>query len=263
MTPEDRFEPSRYREPIPVSPSALAARHNPARARAQLARLMRRYIEQELMLPEAPDAALPATATGEKTSFTAPGPSSDRAAAMTQLVGEYAECRRCPLHAKRTHVVPGAGALDARLVVIGEAPGAEEDSQALPFVGPSGQLLTKMLAAIGLSRDEVFITNIVKCRPPGNRNPERAEIETCRPFLNRQLAIIRPEAILLLGKFAARTLLGIDEEVSISKLRGRVYLLEGTRVVPTFHPAYLLRTPSAKKDAWEDLKAVKGILDGA
>jgi DNA polymerase len=231
---------------------------------------MRRYIEQELMLPVEPGRELtpavrstPPVSGLSKDEADSDRPREERsarAAAMAALVAEYAGCARCPLHEKRTHVVPGNGALDARLVVIGEAPGEEEDAQALPFVGRSGQLLTKMLAAIGLDRTEVFITNVVKCRPPGNRNPEAEEIEKCRPFLNRQLAIIRPAAVLLLGKFAARTLLGIQEDVSISKLRGRVYLFEGVRVVPTFHPAYLLRTPSAKKEAWDDMKVLKGIL---
>ena len=154
----------------------------------------------------------------------------------------------------------GVGNPDADLVFVGEAPGRDEDLQGIPFVGRAGQLLTKIIASIGLTRDEVYIANVVKCRPPGNRNPAPGEVEICEPFLFRQLDVIRPKVVVALGAFAIRTLLGTDQ--AISRLRGHVYEHRGAKLVPTFHPAFLLRSPDRKRDVWEDMKTVRALLEG-
>ena len=164
------------------------------------------------------------------------------------------DCRRCKLCSGRKNLVFGVGNPKARLVFVGEGPGAEEDNQGIPFVGAAGQLLTKMIVAMGYGRDEVYICNVVKCRPPGNRNPEPDEIEACQPFLEAQLNAIRPSVIIALGKFAAQTLLRTD--TPITRLRGQWREYVGIPLMPTFHPAYLLRNPAEKKSAWIDLQAV-------
>jgi DNA polymerase len=146
----------------------------------------------------------------------------------------------------------GSGHAAAKLVFVGEGPGFEEDQKGEPFVGAAGQLLTRIIAAINLSRRQVYICNIIKCRPPGNRNPETDEIEACLPFLERQIAAIQPDIICALGKFAAQTLLHSD--VPISRLRGRFYDYNGIKLLPTYHPAYLLRNPDKKREVWEDMK---------
>ena len=157
-------------------------------------------------------------------------------------------------------LVFGVGNPDADLVFVGEAPGRDEDRQGEPFVGRAGQLLTKIIASIGLTRDEVYIANVVKCRPPDNRNPAPGEVETCEPFLFRQLDVIRPRVVVALGAFAIRTLLRTDQ--AVSRLRGQVYEYRGAKLVPTFHPAFLLRSPDRKRDVWEDMKQVRALLDG-
>ncbi|MFQ5953013.1 MAG: uracil-DNA glycosylase [Candidatus Omnitrophota bacterium] len=164
------------------------------------------------------------------------------------------ECHRCPLAHTRTNVVFGEGNPKADLMFIGEAPGGEEDRQGRPFVGRAGQLLTKIIESIGLKREDVYIANILKCRPPGNRNPLPTEIATCSPYLERQIELIKPKVICALGKFAAQTLL--NTETPISRLRGKFYDYHGTKLMPTYHPAYLLRNPGGKKDVWEDMKQV-------
>jgi len=158
----------------------------------------------------------------------------------------------------RRQVVFGVGNPDADLMFVGEAPGADEDIQGIPFVGRAGQLLTKMIQAIQLERDQVYIANVIKCRPPDNRNPEPDEIDTCQPFLFRQIAAVRPKVIVALGSFAAKTLLKTQD--SISRLRGRVYDFQGAKLIPTFHPSYLLRSPQFKREAWEDLKKARALL---
>jgi len=155
-------------------------------------------------------------------------------------------------------VVFGVGNPDADLMFVGEAPGADEDIQGIPFVGRAGQLLTKMIQAIQLERDQVYIANVIKCRPPDNRNPEPDEIDTCQPFLFRQIEAVRPKVIVALGSFAAKTLLKTQD--SISRLRGRVYDFQGAKLIPTFHPSYLLRSPQFKREAWEDLKKARALL---
>ena len=169
------------------------------------------------------------------------------------------DCSRCKLHTLgRTQVVFGVGNPNADLMFVGEAPGADEDIQGEPFVGRAGQLLTKIIEAIELKREDVYIANVIKCRPPGNRNPEPDEVETCEPFLFRQIDVIKPKVIVALGKFAAQCLLKTD--APITRIRGREFDYRGAVLIPTFHPAYLLRNPSSKRDVWEDMKRVRVLL---
>jgi DNA polymerase len=172
---------------------------------------------------------------------------------------ELGDCRRCKLHKGRKHIVFGEGNPQARLVFVGEGPGHDEDVQGLPFVGRAGQLLTKIIQSIDLTREDVYICNIIKCRPPGNRNPERDEIEACLPFLQRQLKAIEPEFICALGTFAAQTLL--QTKTPISKLRGTFHAYEGIRLLPTYHPAFLLRNPNKKRDVWEDVQKLQAAYN--
>jgi DNA polymerase len=197
-------------------------------------------------------AAAPAGAVVEAPS------EADAAAALAAIRAEMGDCQRCKLGATRKNLVFGQGSASARLMIVGEAPGADEDEQGLAFVGKAGQLLTKIIEAIGMTRDEVFITNILKSRPPQNRNPEPDEILACQGFLDRQIDAIRPRVIVALGKFAAHWVLKTAEP--ITRLRGRMGEYKGIPVMPTYHPAYLLRTPSAKKEVWEDMKVVRGML---
>ena len=188
----------------------------------------------------------------------ASGSSRERRERLERLAREVGACTRCPLYRTRTHPVISDGSPSARLVFIGEAPGREEDLQGKPFVGAAGQLLTKMINAMGFAREEVYICNVLKDRPPGNRTPLPEEMEACFPFLEEQLAIVQPQVICTLGAVATKALLGWH--VSITRLRGTIQDYRGTPLVPTFHPAYLLRNPSAKKFAWADLKIVKKLL---
>lgn len=169
-------------------------------------------------------------------------------------------CRKCDLYRTAKHPVPGEGSATARLVCVGEAPGASEDETGRPFVGQAGMLLTKILEAIKLSRDDVFIVNVLKHRPPGNRNPLPTEVDACRPYLVRQLEIIRPSVIVAFGTFAAQTLL--DTKLSIGKLRGAIHRYHGIPVVVTYHPAALLRNPAWKRPTWEDVQLARRLLDG-
>jgi len=172
-----------------------------------------------------------------------------------------ADCSRCKLHTLgRTQVVFGVGDPTADLMFVGEAPGADEDIQGEPFVGRAGQLLTKIIEAIGLRREDVYIANVIKCRPPGNRNPEPDEVEQCEPFLFRQIDTVKPKVIVALGKFAAQCLLRSNDP--ITRIRGREFKYRDAILIPTYHPAYLLRTPSAKREVWEDMKRVRAILGG-
>ena len=172
------------------------------------------------------------------------------------------DCSRCKLHTLgRKQVVFGVGNPNADLMFVGEAPGADEDIQGEPFVGRAGQLLTKIIEAIDLKREDVYIANVIKCRPPGNRNPEPDEVEQCEPFLFRQIDVIRPKVIVALGKFAAQCLLKTD--TPITRIRGREFAYRDAVLIPTYHPAYLLRNPSAKRDVWEDMKKVRAILSQA
>jgi len=174
---------------------------------------------------------------------------------LGNIRSELGECTRCKLHQYRIHIVFGTGNPDAQLVFVGEGPGGEEDVQGKPFVGRAGQLLTKIINSIDLTRDEVYIANIIKCRPPQNRNPEPDEIKACEPFLIKQLDAIKPKIICALGTFAAQTLLETDER--ISHLRGKFIPYRNSRLIATFHPAFLLRNPQRKRDVWEDMKMIR------
>lgn len=177
---------------------------------------------------------------------------------LADIRTDLGECTRCPLCRSRTHLVFGEGDPRAQLIFVGEGPGFEEDQSGRPFVGAAGQLLTKIITAMQLSREKVYIGNIVKCRPPDNRDPQPDEIRQCLPFLKRQLTAIQPRVICALGSVAARTLL--DTQMPISRLRGRFHDFMGIVVMPTFHPAYLLRNPDKKREVWEDVQQIMKLL---
>jgi DNA polymerase len=185
-------------------------------------------------------------------------PSPSRIMTLEEVRKELGDCKRCKLHRTRRTIVFGEGNEKATLMFIGEGPGYDEDVQGRPFVGKAGQLLTKIIESINLSREEVYIANIVKCRPPQNRNPEPDEIQSCNPFLMNQIRVIQPRIICALGTFAAQTLLKTDTK--ISQLRGKLFDLEGITVIPTYHPAFLLRNPERKREVWEDMKKIAGLL---
>jgi uracil-DNA glycosylase family 4 len=179
--------------------------------------------------------------------------------ALTDVRDDLGDCTRCKLHGLgRKQIVFGVGNPSADLMFVGEAPGADEDIQGIPFVGRAGQLLTKMIQAMGYQRDEVYIANVLKCRPPGNRDPQPDEVESCEPFLFRQIASVQPKVVIALGAFAARGLLKTNDP--ISRLRGRVFEFRGAKLIPTFHPSFLLRSPGYKREAWEDLKKALALL---
>jgi uracil-DNA glycosylase len=178
---------------------------------------------------------------------------------LDAIRADLGDCRRCKLAPGRKNIVFGAGNPKAELMFVGEAPGADEDEQGLPFVGRAGQLLTKIIEAMGMRREDVFICNILKCRPPGNRNPEIDEISTCESFLFRQIASVRPKVICALGTFGAQTLLRTTE--AIGRLRGRLMDYRGAKLMATFHPAYLLRNPNEKRKVWEDMRIVLEYLN--
>jgi len=223
----------------PVPPTKPRARAEVA-ARPAAAHAPSAPPPQAPVRPAAPDAVL--------------APGSEEPPRLDEVRRALGDCKRCKLCSGRKNLVFGVGNPKARIVFVGEGPGAEEDNQGIPFVGAAGQLLTKMIAAMGYGRDEVYICNVVKCRPPGNRNPEPDEIAACQPFLEAQLNAIRPSVIIALGKFAAQTLLRTD--TPITRLRGQWREYVGIPLMPTFHPAYLLRNPPEKKSAWTDLQAV-------
>jgi len=192
----------------------------------------------------------------------AEGETGSPAGSLQDIRADLGDCTRCKLHTLgRRQIVFGVGNPKAALMFVGEAPGRDEDVQGIPFVGRAGQLLTKMIEAIGLRREDVYIANVIKCRPPENRNPEPDEVASCEPFLFRQVGAIAPVVIVALGTFAAQALLKTQEP--ISRLRGRVFKYGGARLIPTFHPAFLLRSPERKRDSWEDLKQAKALLDAS
>jgi DNA polymerase len=200
-----------------------------------------------------PGRSVPTSGAGETAPEVGAG-----LEAIRELIGD---CQRCKLAGGRKNIVFGQGNPNAALMFVGEAPGADEDEKGLAFVGRAGQLLTDIIEkGLQIPRSEVFIANVIKCRPPGNRNPEPDEIASCQPFLEQQIRAIRPKVIIGLGKFAGQWLLKTAEP--ISRIRGRLGLYEGITVIPTYHPAFLLRNPAAKKDVWEDIKVVKGLLAG-
>ena len=182
----------------------------------------------------------------------------DKPAVLKEIREDIGDCTRCRLHKGRTNLVFGVGNVNAELMFVGEGPGADEDAQGEPFVGRAGQLLNNMISAMGLKRQDVYIANVVKCRPPGNRTPEKDECDTCSPFLMRQIDVIRPKVIVALGAVAAKNLLAVND--SMANLRGRWYDFRESRLLVTYHPAYLLRDPRQKKETWKDLQMVMKYL---
>ncbi len=244
---------------------AEAARADQKPAGSRMAALpslsKRKPVERGAMIE---DASVVISASKEMNAET---PANDSAIDMETAISnesiesiraEIGECTRCTLCAGRTQVVHSTGNYNAELMFIGEAPGADEDIKGEPFVGRAGQLLTKIIEAIGIKREEVFIGNINRCRPPGNRQPLPEEASVCRPYLLREVAVIKPKVIVVLGAHAAHNLLEV--KTPISKLRGQFHDYFGTKVMPTFHPAYLLRDPHKKKEVWDDMKMVRDLL---
>ena len=208
--------------------------------------------------PVAPAAPPGISVGGDQVSALDFGPALE---SLDAIAATVASCTRCPLYSTARNPVPGEGNPNANLVIVGEAPGATEDEQGRPFVGAAGQLLTKILGAVDLRREDVFICNVLKHRPPGNRNPLPDEVTACSPYLVRQIQLIRPKAILALGTFAAQTLL--QTKLAIGKLRSQVHRYYGVPLIVTYHPAALLRNPSWKRPTWEDVQLVRRILDSA
>ena len=239
---------TRAREPGPPRPEvdADAASEPPARRSPPAAMLERLdAVSADLLVSPPADP---------KDIFNVVPP----AKTLEDVRSEIGDCKRCRLHQGRTHLVFGVGNANAELMFVGEGPGHDEDLQGLPFVGRAGQLLTQMIEAMGLSRSDVYIANVVKCRPPENRTPEKDEVSTCMPFLMRQIGAIQPKVIVCLGSCAAQALLSTNK--SISRFRGEWFDFRGARLMATYHPAYLLRNPRAKPEVWTDLKKVMAYL---
>ena len=211
----------------------------------------------DLVAPRTPPARAAAADAGAAASVKTPD-AADRAAQLAALGDSVVGCTRCRLCEGRNKVVFGVGNPDAELMLIGEGPGAEEDRQGLPFVGPAGALLTRIIQAIDLQREDVYIANVVKCRPPGNRDPQPDEVAACRGFLERQIALVQPRVIVALGRVAAQTLLGTDSP--IGQMRGRWYRIQGVPAMVTYHPAALLRNQALKRPTWEDMQRVRDRL---
>ena len=235
---------------------------NIRRQLAQIVTTTREYIEEQVQLGFL-DIDEETKGTADQQNFFQDNDLKTREPLYTglnleNLKMQALDCHKCQLDQSRTHVVFGIGNQKADLMFVGEAPGAEEDRTGKPFVGRAGQLLTKIIQSIGLTRDDVYIANVLKCRPPSNRNPKLNEIEQCEPYLLRQIELIKPKVICALGTFAAQILLRTDER--ISKLRGDFYSYHGTKVMPTYHPAYLLRNPENKRQVWEDIQKVMAEL---
>jgi uracil-DNA glycosylase family 4 len=215
----------------------------------------------EALVPAPPPVIPPASPGVPGLPLTQPlAPRPDLPGHLTKLAGLVSGCRKCPLCETRTQTVFSDGPPDARLLFVGEAPGADEDAQGVPFVGRAGQLLNKMIAAIDLKREEVYICNVLKCRPPGNRTPQPAETAQCLPYLEQQIALVRPALICAMGLPAVGALLKLKGPMGA--IHGKTFQYRGVPVIPTYHPAALLRTPSFKRDAWEDLKRVRDTLKG-
>jgi DNA polymerase len=208
----------------------------------------------ESLAPSVP----PTTSMAKDKLPTRPTESIDKPAALKIIREDIGDCTRCRLHERRTNIVFGVGNVNADIMFVGEGPGADEDAQGEPFVGRAGQLLNNMITAMGIRREDVYIANVVKCRPPGNRTPENDECDTCSPFLLRQIEVIKPKVIVALGATAAKTLLAVND--SMGNLRGRWYDFKGSRLAATYHPSYLLRDPRQKKEAWKDLQMVMKYL---
>lgn len=241
-----------YRRPVdPALAAQLASAAQPSSASGPAPQAVGRAASQLNSIPE--ESAIPARKASSAPPAVAGAVSpANRPAALQAILEDIGDCTRCPLHSGRHAIVFGQGDPSARLMFVGEGPGADEDAQGLPFVGRAGQLLNNMIAAMGLKREQVYIANVVKCRPPGNRTPEPAEANTCLPFLMRQIDVIRPQVIVALGATAATYLLG--QRQPLASLRGRIHAAHGSSLIVTYHPAYLLRDPRQKKEAWADLQ---------
>jgi uracil-DNA glycosylase len=208
--------------------------------------------------PRVEPALQPVPETTSKIPPPLPTVISDKPSALKVIREDIGDCTRCRLHKGRTNLVFGVGNVNADLMFVGEGPGADEDAQGEPFVGRAGQLLNNMISAMGIKREDVYIANVVKCRPPSNRTPEKDECDTCSPFLMRQIDIIKPKVIVALGAVAAKNLLAVND--SMANLRGRWYDFRDSKLLVTYHPAYLLRDPRQKKEAWKDLQMVMKFL---
>ncbi len=236
--------------PAPAMPRAAPLRPQPAR----LAESPRPADPVAAAAPVVPTAAPVEAWVPDPALFALPA-----SEALATIVREVAACTRCALRAGCQRTVPGEGHATPEILFVGEGPGAEEDQQGRPFVGPAGQLLTKMIEAMGLGRGEVHIANVVKCRPPGNRTPEPDEVRACMPFLRAQIATLKPKVICSLGNTPLRALMG-DDALGITRQRGKRLTYQGIPLIPTFHPSYLLRNAEAKKPCWEDLKTVLAVI---
>jgi DNA polymerase len=253
--PQDRATP-------PVLPEMPLKRAAGARLAAlpSLAKRERPSSPQRNEMHEKPGIPEIVSPIQSETPVTEDKPAVERTGETIEIIrAEIGNCTRCPLHTGRTQVVHSTGNFNADLMFVGEAPGADEDAQGIPFVGRAGQLLTKIIESIGLKREEVFIGNINRCRPPGNRQPVPEEAAVCRPYLLREIAVVKPKVIVVLGAHAAHNLLQV--KTPISKLRGHFQDYFGVKVMPTFHPAYLLRDPHKKREVWEDMKLVREHLN--
>ena len=240
---------------------------NAAEHLALLATSLRRHLERrqsagirlvsrgDVQEKTSPKTSIANPMSGTEVDLFTDSTAVHRAENLEELRAAIGDCRRCKLWSGRTHLVFGVGNPKAKLMFIGEGPGRDEDLQGQPFVGRAGQLLTDIITkGIGLKREDVYIANVVKCRPPENRNPEPDEVTSCEPFLKKQIDLVRPEIIVALGKFAVQTLL--QSKIPITRLRGNWHTYHGIKLMPTFHPAYLLRNPADKKLVWEDIKKV-------
>jgi DNA polymerase len=239
-----------YRRPLNPASNAVLAQTHPVEEAADAPQ--QSISQEEQPIPPRKPIATPPQIAGVV-------PAREREAALGLIREEIGDCTRCALHKGRNKIVFADGSSQARLMFVGEGPGADEDAQGLPFVGRAGQLLNNMIGAMGLKREDVYIANVVKCRPPGNRTPEPEEANTCSPFLFRQIDVVRPEVIVALGATAATYLLG--QRQPLAGLRGRVHSLRGARLIVTYHPAFLLRDPRQKKEAWADLQIAMRELD--
>ncbi|CAN5147687.1 hypothetical protein BH20ACI2_BH20ACI2_28330 [soil metagenome] len=243
--------------PVLVTVPQPAKERRPAGSRlAELPSLSQRPVP---VRPGDAEPQRPMTDIPQATPGQQPNVISAAAESIEAIRAEIGNCVRCPLHQGRTQIVHSTGNFAARLMFVGEAPGADEDSAGLPFVGRAGKLLTDIIAAMGFRREDVFIGNINRCRPPGNRQPLPIETEACRPFLLREVEAIKPKVIVVLGNTATQNLLGI--KTPISKIRGQFQDYFGVKVMPTFHPAYLLRDPHKKREVWEDMKKVRDHIN--
>jgi len=248
----------------PIDHAAVIAQTSPGRSIATVTRTANEVTPQPA--PALPRREIATSAQANQSAGSLFGELSPAAGTLAkssetleQIWADIGDCSRCGLCEGRTQVVNTNGNRRARLMFVGEAPGADEDAQGKPFVGRAGQLLTKMIEAMGIKRDDVIIGNVNRCRPPGNRQPTLEEAAICRPFLFREIAVIQPQIIVVMGNTALRNLLEIRE--GISRVRGKFQDFRGIKVMPTFHPAYLLRDPSKKRETWEDLKMVRDYLE--